>query len=621
MTMAMTMTMTTTIERARGGRLTLALRVVLATSALALTTACGDGDTSSDGSAGGGTSGAGGAGGAAGMGGSAGSGPPCTRSACADSTTLEDCVDGSQVVVDCMAERGQLCEAGACVEPWTFGTPEWSTCPDEPLATSETLAEKAAYYDEIATRLHIHPDLKWIMSVQLGGTDTTPAVPETQATWGDVSQWHTGENDGLWNGLYLASQAYRYAVTRSDDALTNVKTILEGEVTRMKITGVTGIFTRQYIPPGVAGIACPTDDASYTEDAEKDDNHWVQVRDDGCIWDIELDTGQFTKREACGLDEFAGYCWLENVSKDEYAGHMFGLGAVQKLVDDPDVQAVVVDLLGQVGEHLVENKLRLIDWDGRVTEHGRFSPLGFDDFPGFNAAMGMDFLLMAAEATGRADLRDYYDRCMLRRGGDTSDCFATSIAPLDPFPTFFSSAGMYLGEFGCGSNYNNISMHMLSLAHLIWFEHDPVIRDLAQQTLDVDVVRAPNEPRAVMFQNNTLFDFIWASQKKLGPDSDGPAFDAVESGICQLKQFRASQAAADVTLPPRYQPFCLDRFDRDTGEFPREGAERCSSTFVWWGDPYNLGNCVGNAREIRMPTGYLLAYWMGRYYEFFDDAL
>ncbi len=547
----------------------------------------------------------------------------CTESVCsADATVLTECVKGKKREVDCLGERGQLCEAGACVDPWRYGAPQWPTCAAEDRATTESLADKATRYDEIATRLHLHPDLGWMMSVTLPASASDPAVPavtEDVATYADVATWHTGENDGLWNALYLASQAFRYAATGSAEALATVKFVLQGQVDRMRITGVPGIYTRQYIPPGVPGIACPADDASYVPDREKNDNKWVQVRDDGCVWTVDPTTLAWKKSEHCGLDDYAGYCWLENVSKDEYSGHLFALGALYKLVDDEEVRTLVVDHLEQVADHLKENALTLVDWDGRVTEHGKFSPLAFDDYPGFNAAMAMDFMLMAVEATGREDLRTYLDDCLLMKSG-IQDCIGGTFSINEPFPAFLPDAGMYVGEGSCGQNFNNISMHMLSMHNLIWFARDRDLRDAAQRSLDVDVVRA-DRPRRILDQKNAWIDFMWAAQKALGPASDGPALDAVEDGICMLKQFRPSQTTPTVSLPPEAVPFCQDRFGRDAAEHPREIADRCPGTFVWWSDPYGLGTCTENRLSVTQPTGYLLPYWMGRYYGFFDETL
>ena len=538
----------------------------------------------------------------------------CTPGCSEDGRVALTCSDGKARSVECARDRGQLCEAGACVDPWRFGAPAYARCDGDPLSTPEGLATKAARYDAIATRLHLHPRLPWVLNVRL-----EPGASEETATWADVERWESGENDGLWSALYLASQAFRYAATRSGEALATIKTLLAGEVLRMRITGVPGVFTRQLIPPGVPGIACPGDDASYTTDAEKDDNRWVQIRADGCVWVVDRASGAWTRSEHCGLPDLAGWCWLDNVSKDEYAGHLYALGALVKLVDDPEVQATLRDLLGQIGDALVRGKLKLTDWDGRTPEHGRFSPFIFDDFPGFNAAMAMGYLLIAAEATGREDLRAFYEDCLIQTKG-RRDCLETGLERPETFLELLPSSGMYVGAEGCQSNFNNVSMHLLTLHNLIWFARSPV-RETVQRSLDQDVMRPPGQARAILDQNNAFFDFVWAAQKRLGPGSDGPAFAAVENGVCMLRQFRASQAAAEVTLSAAHQPHCKDRFGDDLSDRPRTAAERCTSTFVWWGNPFDLDTCGADPRRIAQPSGYLLPYWMGRYYGFIPADL
>lgn len=529
-----------------------------------------------------------------------------------DARTLTSCVDGALVVADC--EGGRLCEAGACVEPWRYGSPEWSTCADEPRATSQSLVEKAEAYDEIAARLHVHPELKWAM-----GVDLAPGATEATATWMDVASWKSGENDGLWSALYLASQAYRYAVTGSSEALEMVRLLVEGEGERMRVTGVPGMFTRQLIPPNVDGIACPTDDAEYTTDEEKDDNRWVQIREDGCAWVVARETMTWTKTDHCGLDEFMGYCWLDNVSKDEYSGHMFALGLVYELVDDEQIRTDVREMLRQVGALLLANGLAVRDWDGRITEHGRFHPLAFDNFPGFNAAMALDYLQIVQHATDDEALRARYDECLLMNDG-VVDCFDAGFLEILPFPDYLDEPGLYIGGEGCQANYNNVSMHMLSMHNLVTFAPTAELRATYQRSLDEHVVRADGEPRKVLAQKNAFFDFIWAADKAVGPGTDGPAYDAVEDGVCLLRQFPASQAVVAVDFEPG-APYCKDRFGRDVGREPREVAERCVRNFVWWGDPYDLRECSADEGRIEVPTDYLLPYWMARYYGFIDATM
>ena len=75
-----------------------------------------------------------------------------------------------------------------------------------------------------------------------GGLRLKDGAAEATATWEDVGAWYPGENDGLWNGTYLASQAFRYAATKgtaeAEAALSNLRKVLNGNERLMAITGV-----------------------------------------------------------------------------------------------------------------------------------------------------------------------------------------------------------------------------------------------------------------------------------------------------------------------------------------------------------------------------------------------
>lgn len=542
-----------------------------------------------------------------------------------DGLAVLTCVEGAWLESDCWQSEGRLCDGGECVDPWRYGDPVWSTCLDEPLATAESLSDKAAYYDEIAPRLHVHPELRWASSVFLDRQEVEcppdlpppcyePLVPEDQATYEDVETWLTGENDGLWSALYLASQGYRHAVTGDDEALETIRVLLAGEQDRMRITGVPGLFTRQLIPPDVAGIACPSDPADYTVDAEKDDNRWVKVGDDGCIWVTDPDTLAWVGTAHCGLDEYANWCWLDNVSQDEYVGHMFALGVLAKLVDEPDVQATVADLLGQVGGHLLDNDLVFVDWDDRLTEHGRLYPMALTDTPGYLAVMSMSFLLVAAEGSGRDDLRTFYDDCLLQRSGEQA-CLSWPGQKPQPFTDYLPSLMLYSGEGSCESNWNNFSMAMANFHHLLWYERDLATRALVQDAMTTEAMLSDRD-RALIEQQNAWFDVMWAAHKHLGPGSDGPDHGAVEDAVCSLRQFPASKHTPTRDSASLYEHDCDGRKGDSMAAEPVPVAERCAHTFLWWRNPYFRESCTERTWEVRQPADYLLAYWMARYYGF-----
>lgn len=538
-----------------------------------------------------------------------------------DAYVLRRCIGGKWVEVGCMEEYGQLCEKGDCVDPWRYGSPKWSTCPDETHGTTESLAEKAAYYDELVTRLHIHPQLKWVLGGRL-----KPGVTEATATWQDIEKWYSGENDGLWSALYLASQAFRFAVTRSTEALANIKLLLEGEVDRMAITGVPGVFTRQLIPPGIQGLSCPTDEKEYVPDVEKDDNKWVKIVD-GCHTIYDAVNGQWVKTSKCGLEKFNGYCWLDNVSQDEYAGHTFALGAILKLVDDPEVQAIVRNLIEQIAVELMENQLAFVDWDGRVTEHGKLWITSFADTPGFLATEALDMIRLGIEATDRDDLKDFYYNCLLQKSGPKVCIYRgtedeTPLNYLDYVDQFM----LFFGLDGCKANYNNFSMIYCWIHNLIWFEKDPAIRERVQIAWKEQFMY-PTDPnaqkRAGHKHHNAWFNFGYAAHKMLGPKSDGHAYLEVEDGICALKQFPASKAPTEKHGSAKYPFYCEGRLGDPETEFAIPVYDRCPRTFLWWGDPFSIEDteCNEDPRDLRQPADYLLAYWMGRYYGFIPEDL
>ena len=74
---------------------------------------------------------------------------------------------------------------------------------------------------------------------EVRGTLTTPTTysAASTATWRDVERWESGPNDGLWNALYIAAEAYRYGATRDPEALDRLRVLLASQEKRMRITG------------------------------------------------------------------------------------------------------------------------------------------------------------------------------------------------------------------------------------------------------------------------------------------------------------------------------------------------------------------------------------------------
>jgi len=548
--------------------------------------------------------------------------PACSegeRRCSADILEVLECRDGAWVTVAaCLRDEGRVCQDAVCIDPWRYDSPQFDPCDDEPHATEMTLAQKAVKYDRLARVLHVHPADKRIHNVTLA-----QGVTEETGDYQDVVDWHPGENDGLWTGLYIASQAFRYGATGDAEALDNLRVMMDGLETGMRITGVDGLFTREYITPGVTGMACPTDPASYIPDEAKDDNRWVKVDADGAILVYDPEAVDFVRTEHFVPAEYTGYCWLDNVSQDEYAGHMLALGSVYQLVDDAQLRERAAVLLEDVAAHLMLHDMALVDWDGREVEHGRFWPLALTDFPGFNVIMGLNMVLQGAVASDRADLWDFYENCLLQENGP-NDCLDRYLTPPQSFMEWLWLTGMYVGRDGCKSNWNNMAMAFCQIFTLIWFERQPWRRAQFQDALESRLYTFRDNVREMARQDNAAWTVIYASMKRVGPGSTGQDVAAVNEAICAMRRFPESESLPALEVGEELFPTdwdCESRFDGEYLTFdPVPEYLRCPVTFAWWSNPYQHQSCQADARTIKQPADYLLPYWMGRYFGYLDEA-
>ena len=132
------------------------------------------------------------------------------------------------------------------------------------------------------------------------------ATPDSEEI---VGYTHCGDS-AIWTGHYLAAEAFRYNVTRTPDALDNVRAALVGLEGLLDVTG-TNPLSRCLI-----SMTSPYAQAIITEEA----GHGV------------YQNTQF------------GWYWIGGTSRDQYSGAFFGLGVAYDLVDDPQVRARISSL-------------------------------------------------------------------------------------------------------------------------------------------------------------------------------------------------------------------------------------------------------------------------------------
>ena len=231
--------------------------------------------------------------------------------------------------------------------------------------------------------------------------------------------------------------------------------------------------------------------------------------------------------------------------------------------------------------------MQFVDWDGRATEWGKLYPSApGGDSPGYLAILGASYLASA----GRADA-----------------------APVASSVGYLDQIDVWSGTDACTSNWNDISMLTAAFHHLIW--NDPAHAAAFQAAFDA-ILAHPAHSRGITHQLNAWYDVMYAAQKPLGPNTDGPAFDAVADAVCQLREFpRSNHVAARDSLSLAASA-CMGRKDESMAATPFSIADRCAATFAWWGNPYIRTSCTDEPSLVQNPAGYLLPYWMGRYYGF-----
>ena len=507
--------------------------------------------------------------------------------------------------------------------PWVGPDLNWSTCDVEP---DGALADKAAYYDWIVPALHQtpattpgHEDWSRVFGIRCEAAVPTSIVDEDELPF---CTHNFSENNGLWTSLYVASQAYRYAATRDPAALEQVVRTLRGTQQMSRITGVPGLYTRDFRDPGIPQQTCHDDPMEYVPPgADMVGNRWVRVGDDGCFltWDPALNGGDgdwVRDAEHCTSDEFAGFCWQRNVSKDEYSGHFIAATLVAKLVDDPEAQRLASEVLGDATQHLIDSEFWIDDYDGRQTRYGSAHALSLDHLPGFNAFMALSWVREGLSVTKDPAFADIYYGCLLAER-EVDDCIDQPFETGADYRSYLTDLALRLG---CETNYDNVSMMTLSYLGIMLMEPDPERRAFYRDAFHSNSRGPDSGGRDLWNQGNALLNFVLASMMGPEPDSPDDASALVHDAICSLHGFHANNIQRTVDNSD-VDVHCVSNRHGNLASESMPMADRCMATFEWWGDPAQIENCTGDPTSARPPAAYLLPYWMGRYHGFISEEM
>ncbi|MDO1448963.1 hypothetical protein Q0590_21980 [Rhodocytophaga aerolata] len=184
-----------------------------------------------------------------------------------------------------------------------------------------TLHDKALYFEQQVRKRHIRNGFNATIAGMTPGNVSTGYLEDS-------------DNDGLWTAMYLGSQVFRYAVTKSEDALQNCRESLDAMERLYTINPVAGFPSRSFERRGYA---------------LHDKARWRPADDPQ--WD-----------------------WKSTTSSDEAIGHVFALSAMAELLEDQELRRKAITLLDTLMQHVVSHDFYLIDWDGKPTQWGKWHP-------------------------------------------------------------------------------------------------------------------------------------------------------------------------------------------------------------------------------------------------------
>jgi hypothetical protein len=446
----------------------------------------------------------------------------------------------------------------------------WPTCPTG--NEGPTLAEKAAYLDELMVAQHLADGLLRTVTVDDDG---------------EVVAYHHLPSTGLWTAMYLASQSLRYAVTGDPVAQQNAGIAVQGLHDLSAVTGSSGLYGRAYARP----------DFEYAYDVSE--------------------SPAWTASPAVGYE---GWYFNHDVSKDTMDGIAFGYSVALEHLDDEAILEIVRTDFKAFVDHLVGNGLQIIDHTGVVTEHGRLYYSAMDDFPGFNALLVAGWLRPIMAAVPDPELDHFYYDCLMRLG-PVDDCPDIETVDLGSYmEAIEKTLSLYMDN--CQTNYDHFDMVLQALYPLMRFETDPGLLDRLADVLEVGVWETgdPSLDQPLYESTHSLYIYMYGGLAD--PATDDAVFrKALEDSACSmvaLPQHRAQHAVAAGTQ----ETACLNRHGKPNAAEIVPLLERNFDNYVWRFDPREIPEeQAANPYHIHSADDYLSAYWLGRYHGYISPEM
>jgi len=166
----------------------------------------------------------------------------------------------------------------------------------------------------------------------------TGGMEFTDATRTERACLHHQGDSMIWTGMYLGSQAIWYKITGEERARQNIIDLVQYMRKAMDVTDTPGYIAR------FVGI-------------------------DEMPWNCKADgpgDGKGPERVE-GVGEWEGYYWIDETSRDQYSGYIFGMAWAYDAIDDEPTREIIRDDFAAIVEMLADNRWNITDQNGEYT--------------------------------------------------------------------------------------------------------------------------------------------------------------------------------------------------------------------------------------------------------------
>ena len=403
------------------------------------------------------------------------------------------------------------------------------------------LADKADHYEQLTDARHKR------FGYVTGATLLDPLRPDQSKVTP-----HIDDNDGLWTAMYVAAESFRYAVTKSPDALRKARESMRAVLDLEKKTGLPGFPAR-----------------ALTNKSEPD---FGKPR--GGEWHLTADQE---------------WEWKGDTSSDEMDGHFFVWPIYYDLVADDREKADIRATCRRVMDRIIRDGFYLLDLDGKPTTWGVWAPEKINDDPDWRNEKGLNALELLAYLKATEHITGDAKYARVAHELITKHHYAQNTLMQKVLPGDFPDAE---------NNHSDDELAFLSYYPLLRYETDPSLRAIYLASLERSWQIA--RPEASPFMN-----FIYGALTGRPCDSEASVRALEEIPLDLVHWLMTNGFRLD--LQRDSEP---DRFGRPQLRVPLPWRER--PLHKWNGNPYVIDG--GGDRSEECGTFWLLPYWMARWH-------